>query len=91
MRFFDLLNLQDVILYVFPTLIFILIFAAALGFMHLDSRNAATRANEITCRFPDGIEERNAPFPLAMILIIAGTLLWMLFYILATGITGVRI
>jgi hypothetical protein len=42
-------------------------------------------------RYPGGIEGRNAPFPLVLILIILGTVLWAYFYILVTGLLGVKI
>jgi hypothetical protein len=91
MRFFDLLNFQHVMGYVFLTLIFILIFGLALAYSHLESDDAKERMQKIIYRFPGGIEDRDAPFPLAMILIIAGTLIWMFFYILLTGLLGVKI
>lgn len=91
MRYFALLNWQHVILYVFPTLVFILLFAAALGFVHLKAADSQERRRRITYRFPDGIEDRDAPFPLAMALIVTGTLVWAVFYILMTGILGVKI
>lgn len=91
MRFFELLNFQHVVLYIFPTLIFILVFAAGLGFVHFNTRHSENRKNRIIYRFPDDIEDRNAPYPLVMILIIAGTLLWMAAYILLTGLLGVKI
>lgn len=91
MRFFELLNLQDVILYIFPTLIFILVFAAGLGFMVVKTKDSENRKSRILYRFPDDIEDRNAPYPLVMIWIIAGTLLWMFGYILLTGLLGVKI
>ncbi|MDP2647014.1 MAG: cbb3-type cytochrome c oxidase N-terminal domain-containing protein [Desulfobacterales bacterium] len=91
MRLYALMNFQDVVLFLFPTLIFILLFGMALGFscFHGDkSRQAATR---IVHTYPDDIRERNAPFPLALLLIIVGTILWAFFYILVTGLTGVTI
>jgi hypothetical protein len=91
MRLFDLLNFQDVIAYVFPTLIFILIFGLALAYSHLESDDAEKRKQKIIYRYPGGIEDRDAPFPLAMTLIIAGTLIWVFFYILLTGLLGVKI
>lgn len=91
MRFFELANLQDVILYIFPTLIFILVFATGLGFMVLKTKDSENRKKRILYRFPDDIEDRNAPYPLVMIWIIAGTLLWMFGYILLTGLLGVKI
>ena len=91
MRIFDLLNFQQVMGYVFLTLIFIVIFGLALAYSHLASDDAAEREQKIIYRFPEEIEDRDAPFPLAMMLIIAGTLIWLFFYILLTGLLGVKI
>ncbi len=91
MRFFELLNLQHVIAYVFPALLFMLVFWAALAGSHFHTRRSEARKAEITHRFPAGIEDRNAPFPLVMILIIGGTVAWMFFYILLHGLLGVKI
>ena len=91
MRHFNLLNFQHIMLWVFPTLIFMIIFGLALGYSHLWSKDAEERKKKIIHRFPDGIEDRDAPFPLSMLLIIAGTLLWVFLYILGTGLLGVKI
>ncbi|MBU0987537.1 MAG: hypothetical protein KKH68_09815 [Proteobacteria bacterium] len=91
MRFFSLLSFQHIMLYVFPTLIFMVIFGLALAFSHLRSEDTEARKQQITYRFPEDIEDRNAPFPLSMMLIIAGTLVWVFFYILGTGLMGVII
>jgi hypothetical protein len=91
MRYFALLNFQHVILYVLPTLVFILLFAVALGFVHLKAADSEARKRRITYRFPDGIEDRDAPFPLVMALIVAGTFIWAFFYILMNGLLGVII
>ena len=91
MRFFTLLNFQHVILYVFPTLIFIIIFALALGFICFNTKDSESRKKRVIYRFADDIEDRNAPFPLAMTLIIIGTILWVFLYILINGILGVII
>jgi len=91
MRFFSVLNTQHVILYVVPTLVFILLFALFLSYGHWITRDAEERKQRILYRFPDGIEDRNAPFPLALVLTIAGTLAWAFFYILSIGLLGVRI
>ena len=91
MRFFELLNNQHVTGYIFPTLIFMVVFWVGLGFMHFHSNRSEARKSEIVYRFPTGIEDRDAPFPLVMILIIAGTVLWMFFYILLNGLPGVNI
>lgn len=91
MRFFELLNLQHVMAYIFPTLIFMVVFGVGLAFMHLRSKDADERKSKITGRFAEGIEDRNAPYPLVMILIIAGAVIWGFFYILMHGMLGVKI
>lgn len=91
MRLFSLLSFQHIILYLFPTLVFMVIFGLALAYSHLKSDDAEERKKKIIYRFPEGIEDRDAPFPLAMILIIAGTIIWVLLYILGTGLLGVKI
>lgn len=91
MRFFALLNLQHIVLWLFPTLVFMIIFGLALNFSYLRSRDSDERMKKILYRFPGGIEDRNAPFPLAMLLIIVGTILWVFFYILGTGLLNVKI
>jgi len=91
MRYFNLLNFQHIVLYVFPTLIFMVIFGLALAFSHLRSEDENERKQKIIYRFPEGIEDRNAPFPLSMMLIIAGTIVWVFSYILGTGLLGVII
>jgi len=91
MRFFTVLNTQHVILYIMTTLLFILVFGLALSYGHWVTRDAEERKKRILYRFPDGIEDRNAPFPLAIALIIAGTLVWTFFYILGIGLLGVKI
>ena len=91
MRLFNLLNFQHIMLYLFPTLIFMLIFGLFLAYSHLESDDAKERMQKIIYRFPEDIEDRDAPFPLAMMLIIAGTLIWVFFYILLTGLLGVKI
>jgi len=75
----------------FSTLIFMLIFGLALAYSHLKSDDAEERKKKIIYRFPGDIEDRDAPFPLAMMLIMAGVLIWVFFYILITGLLGVKI
>ena len=91
MRYFELLNLQHFVLSLFPTLATIVIFAAGLGFYSLRRRDSAERETRIIEKFPGGIQGRNAPFPLVVLLIIVGTVIWSLAYILFIGILGVRI
>ena len=91
MRFYELLNFQHVVLFIFPTLIFILLFGIGLAFSHFRRKDTAAKEKEIYHRYPEDIEDRDAPFPLAMTLIIVGTVLWSFFYIWQTGILKVKI
>jgi ABC-type methionine transport system permease subunit len=91
MRYFELLNFQHVMGYIFVSLLFMLVFAIGLGFMHFRSERAERRKSETLYRFADEITDRDAPFPLVMIVIIAGTVSWGFLYILVHGIWGVKI
>lgn len=91
MRFFELLNIQHIMAYIFPTLLFMVVFGVGLAFMHLHSNTSEERKNKITGRFADGIEDRDAPYPLVMMLIIAGACIWGLLYILMHGLLEVKI
>jgi hypothetical protein len=91
MRIFAVLNIQHFVMYLFPALAFILIFAAALGYVYVRRRASEERLARIIEEYPGGIEGRNAPFPLALALIIAGTLVWSLLYIVLTGLLKVKI
>ncbi len=91
MRLFHLMNLEHVALSLFPTLLFILVFALALAFTHLKGDDSEKRLAAVMDRYPEGLEDRNAPFPLAMTLIIAGTVFWVLGYIFYIGLGRVSI
>ena len=91
MRFFELLNFQDVVLYLFPAFVFLFIFAAALAYTHLHNRDSEGREKKIYGQYAEGFETRNAPFPLSLILIIIGTGVWAFLYTLIIGLLGVKI
>jgi hypothetical protein len=91
MRLYALLNFQHVMAYLFPVLLFMVVFWVGLTFSHLHTRDAQTRKDEIIKRYADGIEDRNAPYPLVMMLIIAGAVIWGFFYILMHGVLEVKI
>lgn len=91
MHYFGLQNFQHVMAYLFPTLLFMVLFGVALAYIHLHSDDAGTRKTRVVGRFPEGIEERNAPFPLVMILLIVGTFVWGFFYTVMHGYLGVKI
>jgi len=91
MRFFELVNLQDMVLYFFPAVLAILVFGIALGYVHFRTTRSEERIKRSYYTFPEDIEDRQAPFPLSLILIIAGTVVWAFFYILVIGMWGVKI
>jgi len=63
----------------------------ALAYTHFRTKDCEEREKGAYHKFLGEIEERNEPFPLVLILIIVGTVLWAFFYILATGLLGVKI
>ncbi len=91
MRFFELVNLQDMVLYFFPAVLAILVLGIALGYVHFRTARSEERMRRSYYTFPEDIEDRQAPFPLSLILIIAGTVVWAFFYILVIGLWGVKI
>ncbi|MCB2170222.1 MAG: hypothetical protein KQI78_21375 [Deltaproteobacteria bacterium] len=91
MRLFALASFQDIMLYLFPTLIFMVLFGVGLAFTRFHRQTDEQREKEIIYRYPTGIEDRNAAFPLVMTLIIVGTFIWAFFYILMHGVLGVKI
>jgi len=91
MRFFDLVNTLHVFMYLFPGLLFALILGLLLGYSHFRSEDAEGSKTRVIKRFPEDLQDRQAPFPLGMTIIIAGTVLWGVFYILGIGIFKVVI
>jgi membrane protein DedA with SNARE-associated domain len=90
MRYFFILNLEHFVMYMFPALAFIALFILALGFYYIKRRDAAERESRIIERYADGIEGRNAPFPVFLYLTIAGTVIWVIAYILMIGLLKVK-
>jgi hypothetical protein len=91
MRFFELLNFQHVVLYLFPSLVFVVLFWAGLGYVHFHTGDSEKRTERIYGTYVENLSTRNAPFPLALILIILGVVVWGFFYILMVGLLGVKI
>jgi len=91
MRFFELLNFQDVVLYLLPAFIFLFVFGTALAYSHFNTRDTEARQEKIYGQYVEGFETRNAPFPLSLILIIIGTVVWAFLYTLIVGLLGVKI
>ena len=91
MRYFELLGLQHFVMYLFPAVAFVALFIIALGFYYFQRKDSAERESRIIEQYPGGIEGRNAPFPLVVYLIVAGTVIWVLAYIILIGVLGVKI
>ena len=91
MHYFELRNFQHFMLYIFPTLLFVVLFGLGLAYTHFRSRDSESKMQKIVHRYPGGIEERNAPFPLILILTIAGTVIWGFLYIILYGVLEVKI
>ena len=88
MRFFNLLNIQHLVMAVFPALLCVVLVGIAMSFSHFRGKASEERRIRVTGTYPDGIEERDAPFPLFLFLVILGTVLWGFGYILMVGLTG---
>ena len=93
MRLFTLSNFQDIMLYLFPTLVFMILFGVGLAYARFRVRGPEDEARQdrIIYYFPAGIKDRDAGMPLVITLIVAGTLIWAFFYILFYGLLGVKI
>ncbi len=90
MRYFEILGIQHFFMYLFPAIAFIALFMVGLGFYHINRKDSAERESRIIERYPEGIEGRNAPFPIIIYLTIFGTIAWVLAYILLIGFLKVK-
>ena len=90
MRYFELLGIQHFFMYLFPAIAFIALFIIGLGFYHFNRKDSADRESRIIERYPGGIEGRNAPVPLLLYLIVFGTIIWVLAYIVLIGMLEVK-
>jgi hypothetical protein len=90
MRFFELLNFQHMMGSILVPLIFMVLFGIGLSLMPLVNSKEKREPAEVH-EFNDNIREGDGPFPMIMALIIAGTLLWALFYTLWYGFSDVKL
>jgi hypothetical protein len=90
-RFFDLLNLQHAALFLFPALVFVILFGMALAYAHFRTARNEENSKRTLYVFPDDIEDGRSPFPLALTLIIAGAVIWGFLYILVIGLLESKI
>ena len=89
MRFFELLNTQHVLAMIIVTLIFAVLFGVTLSVLPM--LGPKTRVSNIKAvqNFVDGIQKTNGPFPMIIALIVGGTVLWAIYYILYYGLSEV--
>jgi hypothetical protein len=78
-------------MYLFPAIAFIALFIIGLGFYHIQRKDSAERESRVIERFPEGIEGRNAPFPIIAYLVLSGTIIWVIAYIVLIGVLEVKI
>jgi hypothetical protein len=91
MRYFELLSIQHFVVYLFPALATIILFIIGLGYYYIRRKDSEERKTLIIEHYPGGIQGRNAPFPVFVILILVGTIVWGLAYIVLIGVLGVKI
>ena len=91
MHYFELRNVQHFVLYLLPAFSRVLIFAICPARFHSRNEHDDVRMQQVHTTYVGGIEERDAPFPLVLILIIGGTVLWGVLYIIFYGVLGVKI
>ncbi|MDA3917059.1 MAG: hypothetical protein PF690_08815 [Deltaproteobacteria bacterium] len=89
MRFFELLNTQHVIALIIVAIIFLILFGVALAFIPTSGPISRVLKIKPIQHFADNIEKADGPFPLIITLLIAGTFLWALYYILFYGFSEV--
>ncbi|MFH1487840.1 MAG: hypothetical protein ABII06_02965 [Pseudomonadota bacterium] len=91
MHYFYLRDIQHFVLYLFPALLGVFVLAAGLGYSHFRRPKSGEEDTHVHHIYADGIVDAKGPFPLVLILIIAGTVLWAFFYILFLGLMGGKI
>jgi hypothetical protein len=91
MRYFPLAGVQDVILFLFPTLVLIVLLYVAFARAHFRRKDSDGKEQRIIHTYGGEIEERDAAFPLFLFLIILGFVLWTIFYTIGNGYLEVKI
>jgi hypothetical protein len=91
MHYFELRNIQHFLCYLFPAFVSVFLIAAALAYSHFRTRGSDEDKKGFYHAYPDGIVDEKGPFPLVLILVIAGTIIWAFFYILFIGLLEVKI
>lgn len=86
MRFFDLLDLQNLVLAIFLGLVAVVL--VYLGFQSYAFSRRTRDAEKIEEEFPGGIEVQNHPIPPFLIFVMIGFLLWAVAYVVLYGLRG---
>lgn len=86
MRFFDLLDLQNLVLAIFLGLVAVVL--VYLGFQSYTFSRRTRDAEKIEEEFPGGIEVQNHPIPPFLIFVMIGFLLWAVAYVVLYGLRG---
>ena len=89
MRYFELLNTLHVFALIICALLVFILFGVALGFLPTSGGMGKTLKIKAIQHFADGIGKGEGPYPLIITLVIGGTILWALCYILFYGFSEV--
>jgi len=89
MRFFELLNTQHVLAMIILTLIFAILFGVTLSVLPMLGPKSRVSNIKAIQNFVDGIQKGDGPFPMIIALIVGGTVLWAIYYILYYGLSEV--
>jgi hypothetical protein len=90
-RLFTILNYQNIVLYLFPSLIFLILLGLGIGYAHFGGVGGEDWKKVRYNIYAGEIEERRSPWPVVLLLIIFGTILWGIFYTWGIGYFVVRI
>ncbi len=91
MHFFLVRDIQHLVMYFFPAFLSVFLIGVGLAYTFFRTRGSEEDKDASYHTYPDGIVDKRGPFPLILILVIAGTVIWGFFYVLAMGLLEVRI
>lgn len=89
MRFFELLNTQQVLALTILAVIFAILFGVTLWVLPMSGPKSRVSNIKVVQHFADGVEKGDGPFPMIMALLIVGVVLWAIYYILFYGLSEV--
>ena len=89
MRFFELLNTQQVLALTILAVIFAILFGVTLWVLPMSGPKSRVSNIKVVQHFADGVEKGDGPFPMIMALLILGVVLWAIYYILFYGLSEV--